>query len=234
MKYIFTSVGGSGSSALMDLLNKHYQVDSKPDTFFVEKGQPYTEKGGIHQILGDYGLQEYPRKETAQAFEERTSYAMDTNNTIENNLLYYLTNIKLNRKRTVLFNSLYKFNFFSRNDISNVVCLTRHPVCAYLSYVKPERHKNLIKGYGGPEAKESIHYFARNWKANVEEALRLTDNDSHILRYEYLAEDVPNDLLFLADDWNPNFSYRKYINKYIDNEMFLQTKDVYFEVYNKW
>lgn len=63
-------------------------------------------------------------------------------------------------------------NFFSQNNISEVTYLVRHPLHAYVSFAKPERHKAQIDSLGGVESTRAIEYWAYRWNSHVNDYLQ--------------------------------------------------------------
>jgi len=228
--------GGSGSSYFVKCLNKRYHVDSKPDTYFVPKGSPFTKKKkNFHQIVGKDGCESMPGHQSIVGFMGRTDFQMDESKTIACNMKEYIDEVKKDPNRTVVFNAMAKFDFFVKYEISDLVLLTRHPMHAYLSFTKKERHFNLVEKTGGVNSKRSIDYYANAWNTNMEQYLSLIDKGSISLRYEYFKEDLKKSLLpfDLFDGWNSS-NRNKGLSK--ENEMYLKSKveDNYFKIYSSW
>lgn len=236
MRYIFIATGGSGSSYLVKCLNSRYHIDSKPDTYFVLKGQPFTKKKkNFHQIIGDKGIETFPEKQAVVGFVGRTDFQMDENKTIAYNMENYIDVVKKDPNRTAIFNALSKFNFFVEYNISDLVCLVRHPMHAYLSFTKKERHFNLVENTGGVNSKKSIDYYTDAWNRNVKQYLLLVDNGSVCLRYEFMKEDIlktsmSKELFSGWDSSNRNNGLTS------ENEKYLMSKveDNYFKIYDNW
>lgn len=237
MKYIFSSVGGCGSSFLVSQLRKKFIVNSKPDTFFVKKGEPITIKkhmgGKKHQRLDENGLDTLPSKKAIRGFFERTGYKMDPLKPIYLNLHQYICCVQNSDKTTVLFNSICKFDFFSRYKIRNLVVLIRHPLHAYLSFVKPERHKNIADLLGGPCSEKSIIYYLNSWEKNVSEYIKMKDYGSKIIRYEFAKQDANklSGLEWVFEKWE---SGKRNYSKEISSIMKPLVPDVFFKVYDLW
>lgn len=236
MKYIFIAVGGSGSSYLVKCLDRIYNIDSKPDTYFVIQGQPFTKKRkNFHQMVGDKGLESFPEKQSMLGFLGRTDFQMDENKTIACNMKNYIDAIKEDVKRTAIFNSMPKFNFFVEYNICDLVCLVRHPMHAYLSFTKKDRHFNLVKNTGGVNSKKSIDYYTGAWNNNVSQHLGLIDRGSVCLRYEFFKEDLLKTSLpkEIFKGWN---SSNRNSGLTLDSEKYLRSKveDNYFKIYDRW
>ena len=221
MRYIFAGVGGSGTTFVVDGLRKKYLVDSKPDTYFVHKDQPFTKKSKRqqHQLITSY--QDLPSKTAKKSFLGRTDYRMDAKLSIEKNLVQYIKSVQDNPKKTALFNAAYKFDFFTRNSISDYVAVTRHPITAYLSFASSKRHLNLLNYFGGADKEESMRYYAFAWNKVVDQARELSN--SHILRYEFLDVDTEKiGLSWICKKWKPskrqvNISGLKYLYSLVED-----------------
>lgn len=238
MKYIFTATGGSGTTFFIKCLGKRYRIDSKPDTYFAEKGQPYTQKGRkvVHQFLSSKGFDELPIKTAAEYFFNRTGFKFDLSKTIARNIFSYIEMVKNDKNRTVLFNTCAKFDFFSDNEIEGLVCLIRHPLHAYLSYTKKERHYNLVKEFGGPDTFGGVEYFARSWISNVSEVLKLKEYDSRVLRYEFLKEDAAGipEIDGLFNEWRGNKKNKNTLSEAVTNRFKEVVLEYYFKIYDEW
>ncbi len=231
MKYFFVTVGGSGSTYLLKCLGKKYKVDSKPDTYFIRHDEPFTQRGKkmLHQRL--LSFDEKPKALTCTAFYDRTGYKLLRNLSIDENLVNYLKHLRSKPKKTAIFNAAAKFGFFSRNNTSGFVALIRHPLYAYTSYTKKERHLNLAQDLGGVDTFKAIDYYARSWNAVVSECLRLPD--AKVIRYEFADKDAK----FLKMDfsgWKTNNRSVVKLKKSLQDRLRYAVWDKFSLVYNKW
>lgn len=236
MEYIFIATGGSGSSYFVKCLNKKYKIDSKPDTYFVKKGQPFTKKkNNYHQLLGSDGIDSFPELNAIKGFASRTDFQMNSSKTISANLKDYIDSLKADPIKTAIFNSMPKFNFFVKNGISNLVCLVRHPLHAYLSFTKKNRHFNLIEKTGGVNSKKSIDYYVDAWNSIVSQHLGLVNKGSICLRYEFFNDDLSSTSLpkKIFDGWDGSYRNKGLTS---ENEKYLrsQVEENYFRIYSEW
>lgn len=233
MKYIFAGIGGCGSSHAIRSLELKFKVHSKPDTYFVQEGEPYTrKKGNPHQLLTSSGLAAQPTAAATAAFKKRTKYSFDCSMSIEKNLEMYIKFIHSSPKLTVFFNSIPKMSFFSKHNISNVVFLVRHPLDAYISFTKPNRHLNLVEG-AGINSTESIDYYINSWSSVVRESLAAPE--SVLLRHEFFNADVkkcPN-LAFLKTNWKRSTNVdvlSTSASQYLKDSV----SELYSQIYPQW
>lgn len=240
MKYIFLTIGGSGSTFFSNSLSNYYNVDSKPDVYFVAPGEKFTSKKGKakHQLLQRNDLLELATKGSRYGFYQRTGFVFEPQKNINDNIVKYLQELMRDNERTVIFNSIHKTRFFSRNKISNVCCLIRHPLHAYISFSKGKRHANITNQYGGMHRKESMAFYANAWNRVVEEYVELLDFNSIIIRYEHFKKDVckMGDLKGvneLMKKWKTSKNKNILSKEELD---FFKSKvyDNYKKIYDKW
>lgn len=230
MKYVFSAIGGSGTTFLINALKKSYKVDEKPDTFFVGEGEPHTpKKPPVHQFVRS--LDDKPAKFARRAFRGRTGFAMDKAKTIEANMLDYVRHVQDDPRKTAVFNALAKWQFFSRNGIHNYVCVVRHPLQAFLSFTKEIRHAKLMEQYGGRSTNAAVDYYARGWNSVVSEFVKLRPH-SHYLRYEYLPEDAKSIGLNFPG-WKPHVN-KVDIPANLAVRLREKVKDNFDQVYPSW
>ncbi|MFW6130170.1 MAG: hypothetical protein ACOC56_03225, partial [Atribacterota bacterium] len=198
-------------------------------------GQPYTpKKNQPHQIVKH--LSDTPSKKAANGFYKRTGFRLNRSKSIENNMLRYSSYIKKNDKKTVIFNSLARFAFFSRNKVTGLVCLTRHPLHAYLSFSKKNRHFSLIEKLGGINNKRAITYYSNMWNYNIDEYLSLTKWGSKIIRFEHFREDicfVPQ-LKFMIKKWRGDRRNKNILSNEATDLLKKKTQGNFYRIYSQW
>jgi hypothetical protein len=227
MSFIFIAAGGSGTTYFLQSLCKKYKVDAKPDTYLVKKGEPFSpKKGQYHQAVSD--LYDYPSSGAIVGFRERSGFKLDSQQTINDNILNYIEHLKQSNRK-VLFNSLYKFAFFRNNAIKGVTALIRHPLHAYLSYAKKKRHQNLINHYGGVNSEEAINFYAHAWN-------RIVDESSIVLRFEYFYEDISKIEMEknVFKKWDSTKRNENILTKKSTKILFDKVKNNYLKHYDTW
>jgi hypothetical protein len=238
MKWLFSVIGGSGSSFLIDSLEKcGYNVHKRPDNGWIVPNKKI-KKRPYQQEIKSYS--EIPDKKTFKNFRLRTrnldksgGYKLDEAQTIESNLLLYVKELGGDERKTAIFNTAPMFEFFSQNKLPNFALLVRHPMHAYLSYAKPQRHLNVINDLGGLYSESSIRWFADLWNGFVSEYLRLSD--SLLIRFEYAKKDVSQDkeLQKVFKDFDES-KRNPCENSAADNLMKKLVAKQYFKIYDVW
>jgi hypothetical protein len=174
---IFASYGGCGSSFLMkphpsdfSLQNKQHPLGNiKPEEVYKKK----------------------PLERNYRKFNKRAQYQINYKLTLEQNLLRYIKYLENDLHKAAIFSAAYRYHFFSKHSIKNVVFLVRHPIHAYLSYAKPNRHLHVIEAMGGLYSEKSLKWFGGIWRDLVAEYIRLRELNFKpvLIRFEYAIED---------------------------------------------
>ena len=178
MKYVFSAIGGSASNYLVKVLSTKYNVGNKPDTIFRPK---------ISKLkIGNMNKNQGTLKRRAPGFSEIP------NETIDSFLVRYINYIKSSEMRTAVFNTCAELALFSKNSITDVIFLLRHPLHTYASWSKPDRHGDVIEYLGGVNSEKAILHFAKRWNAVVDEILKLRKKQilGGLIRYEFATSDV--------------------------------------------
>jgi hypothetical protein len=176
--YLFSSIGGSGSTYLISRLERRYEVGRRPDSVF-RRDYPELREGTVADDPRD--------------FEERAhGYRIAPGATLEQVLPGYVEHLRRRRRRTAVFNTAAELGLFSQLGIDGVVFLVRHPLHAFASWAKPERHGDLVDGLGGVAGERAPAYFARRWNAVAAEIRRLEAAGllGGVVRYERSREDA--------------------------------------------
>ena len=178
MNYIFAAIGGSGSTHLIRTLATRYEVGAKPDTVF-RPSYPELRIGDLNINQGTFA-------------ERSHGYAISTDATLEEILPEYVRYLRRSPSRTAVFNTAAELGLFSKYEIPDVVFLIRHPLHAFASWAKPERHGDIVRYLGGLNSPVAIERFARRWNAVVDEMRRLQEAGilGGYIRYEYAASDA--------------------------------------------
>jgi hypothetical protein len=176
--YLFVAIGGSGSTQLIDALSMWYDVGNKPDTVF---------RLSIPELHpGEFDLDQDRIRCRAPNFSEVEGESIDEF------LIRYVGFLRMHPMRTAVFNTCAEVGLFSKHAIGDVVFLIRHPLHAYASWAKQERHGDTVNGLGGINSETPIRLFARRWASTVEEAFRLRAAGilGGVVRFEHAREDV--------------------------------------------
>ena len=208
---LFCALGGSGSSALRKALERSgrfARVGNRPDVPFLPE-PCYTvcyEPG--RQRLDERGLAARPTPSAAAEFHRRSGARLDPERSIGEGLERYVTSLP-GLRQGALLNTAATLGFFSERGIRNVTFLVRHPLHAYGSWVKAERHLGNIERVGGPDSERSVEFWADLWSASVREYCTLRDKglEPVLLRFEHAAEDAGRagaELGALFGRWDPS------------------------------
>jgi len=223
MRSVFATIGGSGSTYLIRKLATRYEVGNKPDTIFRSR-IPSLRIGDLNRDQGSLSTR-------ARGFVEFQ------NETIDEFLVRYLDFLQMKADRTAVFNTCGELGLFSKHRIVGVVFLIRHPLHAYSSWAKQERHGKIVAFMGGINSNASISRYAERWCANIEEAFRLKESGpvGGLVRFEHARVDaqILPELFWVFSDWDT--SKRNYGFLSPESEGFLRqlTEHYTTELYGK-
>ena len=219
IKYIFSTVGGSASTYLIDNLSKKYVVGDKPDAIF----QP---------ILKPLNINPGTFKKRSKGF------CLNNSEDLKTIFPKYIEYIKEMPNMTAVFNYAAELHLFSQYKVENVVFQVRHPLHSYLSFTKPERHKGKVDFYGGVASIEAINYYCKRWNALVEEYCRLMELGicTWILRYEFMDNDINqlNDLKWVYDSFDSSKRNNGVLDQASEHALKNMVSDTYFKIYDEW
>ena len=119
------------------------------------------------------------------------TFVPDPAQTIEENIVALIE--EANRGVcAVMLNNAAQMAVFSRNSISDVVFLVRHPVDTYLSFADPKRHGDIVEALGGFDSEEALRARADVWNRRAEEFLRCRELGLSpvLIRHEFAANDA--------------------------------------------
>lgn len=178
MKYIFSCMGGSGSTYIIKTLSKIYDVGNKPDTVF----RPLIDELKIGKINNNQG----------SFFQRSNGFKINDGEKLQDILPKYISYLNESDKRTAVFNTCAELGLFSSLGIENVIFIVRHPLHSYVSWAKPERHGGVIKYLGGINSKNAVLFWANRWNKFTDEIFRLHCNGKlgGLIRFEYAKIDV--------------------------------------------
>ena len=114
MRYIFATIGGSGSTYLVRKLSSRCEVGNKPDTVF---------QAPVDGLEIDQGT-----------FEERSDgFPVKEGESLEEMLARYIPHVQASAQRTTVLNTAAERGMLSKMAVRDVVFLVRHPLHAYVS-----------------------------------------------------------------------------------------------------
>jgi|SRR6185369_20525 len=219
MHYLYSAIGGSGSTYLIKVLSRRYVVGDKPDTVF---------RNVINGVLVDQGT-----------FETRSQgFRPEPGETLEVLLPRYVTYLRSSSNRTAVFNLAAQLGLFSKLGIGGVVFLVRHPLHAYGSWGKPERHKRYVDLLGGLNSTSAVEFYAARWRAVVEECLTLQQAGilGGMVRFEFAkqeANQIPG-LSWLFEEFDCTKRNFGMLSTEAEQEMYNRVADMYFRIYDSW
>lgn len=220
MKYIFSVIGGSGSTFLKNKLSICFNVGDKPDTVF-------------HPFLK---LREI---DVEQEFILRSNgFKLKSYDNIETAIPEYINYLKREKNHTAIFNICADYKIFSKNKVQDVVFLLRHPLHAYCSWSKEIRHGDVAEKLGGINSKKSISLFINRWISQVIEYYTLSKLGLNpiLLRYEFLKEDLKEnkELSMLFEDFDSSKRNYNILNSYSESFIHDYVNKYYFKIYPNW
>ena len=249
MKHVFSVLGGSGSTFLRRGIRKSgYIIAMRPEACWM----PNFQSANAHekqQILSKKGYRDFPEEKTKEQFYIRANYGrsvpisfkLDLKKNINENLKIYINFLLSNKERTAIFTHASKLQFFSNNNIKNVVFLVRHPLMSYMSLVKPGRHPGVVRELGGPNSIGGVSFYAKMWNLyakDIVESKRRKLNPI-IIRYEFAGSDLEkykNPILNkIFKDFRSNKRYYNELSCDVENKLREITKSSYEKIFNtKW
>jgi hypothetical protein len=216
---IYAISGGHGSIFLAQALRKTGRsIDLRPDVAF-----------GL-----DKTLDEYPPGKTIAAFYNKTGYAMDASKTINDNMVLYLRHISESGKIVLITRFSRLGPFFTRNKIDNVVCVVRHPLHAYVSFVG-HQHPEAGQEFGALDSERRIEWYAKQWNLLVTDYI---NSRNCILRFEFMPDDLVRlpypGLSKLLVNWRPEIRNHRVLSK--EKEILLQKSVAanFYTLYRDW
>ena len=240
MKYLFSALGGSGSTFLAHRFQKRgLEVAVRPDTYFVPRiinGRGNHKKNiqANHQLIDGYHVN--PEKEAANEWYRRSGWRLDESKPLAGQLKRYIQWARSEPKYVVMFNYLHLGRFFSQYRIFDIITLVRHPLHNFVS-LYGHQHPEKVQSMGGLDTEEAVRFFADLWRAWVYEALICRHK---IIRFEFARADykgvknVPKEIKNLFHSWDS--SKRNHGVVSADNERLLYTlvKAEYHKLYDDW
>jgi hypothetical protein len=216
MPYVFAAIGGSASTYLIHSLKRRYDVGAKPDTTF----------------------KDLPAADHARQFERLSGgYRIPSGATLADILPGYLAYLAAGEHRTAVFNTCAELGLFSRLEVSHVVFLVRHPLHAYVSWGKPERHGRALDALGGLRSERAVRRYADRWCATIDEMRRLREMGllGGLIRFERAAADAaPLGLSWIFDRFDPSRRNAGVLGGPAEDRLRALVGPRFSEVYESW
>jgi hypothetical protein len=243
MRYIFTSLGGSGSFHLRNRLRSlGYETVWTPThpwpVFRIAEDETL-----VHDP--EYLAENYDRPPTErevkgfykQAKDGLQGFKIDPKVSVAENMAEYLRTVQRSEKGTTILRPGCRL--FSRLGIREVVFNIRHPMHAYLSLVKPKRHPHYAYRFGGVNTTSAIEFYANLFNTVVDEyfACLRAELRPILMRYEFVAPTLATlgdpILTKVYGRWD---STRRNSGLTPESEKHLRDKvaDRFFAIYDNW
>ena len=126
-------------------------------------------------------LEDFPDAQSVKEFHERSGYTLDLSKDINENFLSYLDCLKRNDAFVVVTRIPRLGPFFTQNNIKNVLCLVRHPLHAYISFVGYQ-HPKAGAQFGELDAPKRIEWYAKQWNSMTTDYI---NSGNKIVRFEW-------------------------------------------------
>lgn len=219
MQRIFASGGGHGSVFLKDTLQQTLcNIHVRPDIAF-----------DVELTLDDY-----PDAKSIAEFREYTGFELDASKSINDNVLAYLDQLEEMNAIVLLSRMSRLGDFFTRNKMSTPICMVRHPLHAYISFIG-HRHPKASDHLGGIESEARIRWYADQWNLMTSDYL---DSGSKIIRFEFMQDDVEGisnpDLPYLLRDWRTDKRNHGILDEEKTDFLKSLVSDTYYRVYEDW
>lgn len=170
-------------------------------------------------------ITKFPKEEHGQEWLRRTGLALIPQHTIEQNLMFCI-----NHKENVLLSGRCSMQlpFLTRNRLE-AVCIVRHPIQAYCSFMG-NRHPIYAKKFGGYKSEGAIRWWAKMWNNVVGDFIRSGNN---IYRFEHMPEDLIGypELQYCLRDWKKTHKNPGLQNKKLESLMRSLVEDKYKMIY---
>ena len=222
---LFSAIGGCGSSYLINQLRKRYIVGNKPDMFF----NPLVKK--LDVVIG-------PWEERFMGFKPDKKVTLFHVSSLDLIFPEYIAYLRTKKNFTAVFGLSAENRLFSKFHTENIVFQIRHPLHAYVSFGKPERHKDVTDFFGGIDSIESIEYYGTRWKAVCDEYLYLKKigAEVHLIRFEFAHDDIKNipDFRWIYEEFDTSKRNSNVLCERSENRLKDIVSDSYFQIYENW
>ncbi len=219
MRRVYASGGGHGSVYFVSALRPTLRsIHVRPDTVFDT----------------DKCLDDLPDEASVPEFKEKTGFTLDTSKTINDNMMSYLGYLEEVDALVLLSRMSRLGKFFTRNGLTAPICLVRHPLHAYVSFIG-HRHPKAGEQFGGLEADATIRWYADQWNSMTSDYL---ESGCRIVRFEYMQDDVKGlsnpDLPALLKHWRTDVRNNNVLPHDKEGLMKELVSDTYSRIYKAW
>ncbi len=185
-------------------------------------------------VMLDPDLSRFPKQEEIARFQSRSSFVMNSDRTVEENLLAYEYFVR-KTDRCVTWGKVFIDQFFSRNKIGNLVFLVRHPLHMYISLFM-RKHPKFAKPFvGGIQSVMCVEKFTLLWNRLVFEGFA---TKASFIRFEYAFEDFKRcDIGWLEpamSKWDSSKRNNGILLPEFEEVLREKTRLLYDELYLKW
>lgn len=208
----------------------------RPDIVFLPHDTPpltRSHRPGSQRLTGA-GYADRPSAEAIDVFASRAGgYRLDPQQSIDDNLARYCANVLASPATNCWLCRAPLFRFLSRHALRDAVCVIRHPLHQYGSFVKAQRHGDYAEAFGGPTSPGAVTYFASAWNAFVSDALAA---GARVVRYEWARQEVHDDpfLRFLFAEHDGSRRNDGCLPPPMEQLLRERTADAFERVYPRW
>jgi len=172
-------------------------------------------------------------------FEERSNgFNISKTETFDEIILRYIEYLRKHDDKTAVFNTAAEYGIFSKHWIKDVIFLIRHPLHAYVSWGKPERHKNIIDYLGGLNSSTAVEFYSKRWKGFTNECIKLDNLGilGGVIRFEFVHQDVKKigGIEWVFDKFDPNKRNFGFVERKFELMMEQIVSDNYYDFYDSW
>lgn len=175
----------------------------------------------------DFDLQVLAIDKYRRDWDDRTQLPLKTDATIEWNLLN-----AIDRKPSVELSGLCsaKKMFLTRNKIK-AFCVVRHPLHAYVSFLK-NQHLEVVKKLGGFNTEAAVDWWAGRWNAIVSDFL---SSGNEICRFEFMPDEIQDEQIKKKlERWNPSRRNYGQLSGWLETKLKLMVEVQFYKMYGSW
>jgi len=210
-----TPHGGHGTV----FLSKKINLRVRPDVVF-----------GIYPII-----KLKPDPLCAKQWRGRSGRKLDPDKTIEENLVDMITYCNKNKIHVLLSGRCSINNKFLTDNNIEATCIIRHPLHAYISFMK-NQHPEYAAPFGGFNTKDSVKWWAQIWMNITSDIMEsVIKKDSIVYKFEEMPDSIKDPWLKerLAG-WDPSKRNNGILDPELENTLFQLVKFHFFYFYKKW
>ncbi len=233
--------GGSGSSFLIHRMKAFSRPDIWQPAFNGKRLSEWEHLTRVPGALLDERGYDVKNKDFWEEFNCRTegkfADSLNPKLTINENLENFCSWIRTTQYKVVFVHAAI-LQFFSKNNIQDVTFIIRHPLHAYISFAKEERHKKEIDALGGTENDKAIEFWADRWNNIVKEYMLAKEKmlNPILIRFEYAHGDskVSKFHKNLFKDFDSTKRNNNVLSMQGEQLLRAQVEEYYFRIYETW